>query len=377
MRVLYLINSGEMGGIQRHVQCLSNCMRAGLAEAAVCIVRNDANEFGPLMRADGTKVYELGCRSGHDWHMFSRLHRVLKEFKPDLVHCHGDPLFVLIYFGIWARRMPVACSLHVSEVPKYSLKHRFLKFLRWRIDYFLPVSQFTLQRYFCWNPHAKGEVFFNPMRMEDLPAKDRGPIRSLIGVDESTPVIGLVGRLSRQKGWQLFLDICNRVLRLNPVVHVAAVGDGEERQQLHDRWIELTADDLDVQKRLHWLGLQANAKALIGGMDVFVMTSLFEEMPTILLEAFAMKTPVVGTIPRGGVKEVIALAKPREIGIYDEQSDPAKLAEGVLHLLIDRKKAEEFVANAYEVLSRYFDASRLCREKLLPIYQKLIANKGK
>ena len=102
MRILYVINTGQVGGMQRHVLCLMRALK-GIAETAVVLNTELDSEIVSMFENEGCKVYRLRGRSGHDWRIIGRFRRILKEFQPDVIHVHGIPLFCLIYLAICNR----------------------------------------------------------------------------------------------------------------------------------------------------------------------------------------------------------------------------------------------------------------------------------
>ena len=162
MRILYVINTGLVGGLQRHVLCLMESLK-GIAETAVVINTEIEPQVVDMFAGKGMKVYRLHGKSGHDWRIVGLFRKVIQDFKPDIIHAHGLPLFCLIYLCLFNRRIPVLHSLHTPSQKPSLMQWLPWKLLEWRVAYWLPVSSSTWAHFKKWHPRMKGEVFYNPL----------------------------------------------------------------------------------------------------------------------------------------------------------------------------------------------------------------------
>lgn len=144
-------------------------------------------------------------------------------------------------------------------------------------------------------------------------------------------VIGSVGRLSEQKGHADLLRAMVLVLQRMSDTELILVGDGELRSEL-----ENLSRELKIDNHVWFLGKQENVYPYLARMDLFVLSSLWEGLPTVILEAMAAGTPVLATdIP--GNRDLI---RPGETGWLAPVANPTGLAESILLALtdIDRQK---------------------------------------
>jgi len=136
------------------------------------------------------------------------------------------------------------------------------------------------------------ETFFDEVRNSDtvaaLPASGTGDF-----------IIGSIGRLTRRKGYRYLLAAIHEVSPEIPQLRVWLIGDGEERS-----WLEREAQRLGIEQKVLFLGQRSDVIQLIKQMDVFVLPSLDEGLPTAILESMACKVPVIATdIP--GTREIV------------------------------------------------------------------------
>ena len=146
---------------------------------------------------------------------------------------------------------------------------------------------------------------------------DREAARGALGLSPDALVIGSVGRLSEQKGYSYLLRALPIVLAQWPAARVVLIGDGELRGSL-----EAEAADLGIAHALTFVGARPDAGALYPAMDLFVLPSLWEGLPTVVLESMAAGVAVVTTdIP--GTHDLI---QEGTTGWLAPPADPAGLA---------------------------------------------------
>ncbi len=356
-----------MGGLERHVQCLAQSLPKDV-EALICVSGRDglASE---AMREAGLEVVVLGGTSGHDPRVFWRFHKVMRAFRPDVVHAHSLALFASLYLK-WFSKVPLIMSLHTPAGNRTTKDWLYQLFAK-RPEYYLPVSAETWKGYQRIFPKAKGEVLFNPLLRSAIPEKDEGYVRRELGLPGDAPLVGAIGRFSPQKNWLGFLEVARLLLTRNEQMHMVAVGDGPQWKEMRATWEAMTQGREEMAQRLHWLGNRQDAKLLMGGMDVFLFLSHHEELPTVLLEAFAMKTPVVGNLPYGGTKEVLALSDYESAWLV-ATFDAEQVAQHTETVLRDKARAQAMVTTGRQILETHFDAEKICYNQLINVYHKVI-----
>jgi len=157
--------------------------------------------------------------------------------------------------------------------------------------------------------------------------RGRADARASLGYTDHDVVVGTTSRLGEErKGVAQFIDMAGEVARAHPQTRFLIVGDGHLRPRL-----EAQAADLGLAGRIIFTGWRSNVPELVAAMDVFVMPSLFEGGPTTVLEAMAMRKPVVATNV-GMVPEVIEHGR---TGLVVPPGDAPALAAGVMQLLSD------------------------------------------
>ncbi|MGD8397013.1 MAG: glycosyltransferase [Candidatus Eiseniibacteriota bacterium] len=156
---------------------------------------------------------------------------------------------------------------------------------------------------------------------------DPAPLRRELGIESPAPVIGAIGRLSAEKGYDTLLYAAARLIGDGRDLTVLLVGDGPEAAALRG-----LGDQLGLGERLCMPGLRRDAARLYPLLDVFCMPSRREGLPLALLEALAAGCAAVVT-PVGGIPEVVDEVPP--VAALVPPDSPEALADAIVRLLDD------------------------------------------
>ncbi len=178
-------------------------------------------------------------------------------------------------------------------------------------------------------------VINNPVVTPQLFDKAESPLEHPWFAAGQPPVVLGVGRLVTAKNFPLLLRAFAEVRRELPA-RLMILGDGEQRPLL-----ESLAVDLDIADDVAMPGFTENPYAYMARAKVFVLSSSFEGLPTVLIEALALGTPVVATDCPSGPAEILEKGR---WGTLVPLDDERALAEGILNVLgnpVSRPRTEE------------------------------------
>jgi len=185
-----------------------------------------------------------------------------------------------------------------------------------------------------------------------------------LGFSPGRPLIGCVGRLSAEKGFDGLIRVIDRLIRDGHDLELMIVGDGPQRAGL-----EALIAELGCQDRVRLLGYRSDTLDLYQAMDLFVLNSVREGLPNVILEAMAMEVPVVATRVAGIPK----LIRHEENGWLVEPGDSEGLAAALLRLLEDdRLRGDLGAAGRRTVEESYSFEVRMA--KIRAIYDRLLAH---
>jgi glycosyltransferase involved in cell wall biosynthesis len=178
----------------------------------------------------------------------------------------------------------------------------------------------------------------------------RHRIRDELGVDKDQILIGAVGRLVWQKGFEHLLESMDSVLQAFPHTTLLIVGNGPLKPRL-----EAMGKILRQREQLLFTGFRSDVRKILAAVDLLAVPSLLEGFPMITLEAMAMEKPVVGT-RIDGITEQISHG---ETGLLVPPRDPRALGEAILRILGNREEAEILGKNARRLVESEFSVEKM------------------
>jgi glycosyltransferase involved in cell wall biosynthesis len=170
----------------------------------------------------------------------------------------------------------------------------------------------------------KVQVIYNPVVTPSLFTKSQSKPRHPFFQPKTVPVLLAIGRLTTQKDFATLLRAF-ALIRKQREARLLILGEGEDRQML-----ETLAKELGITQDLSMPGFVDNPYPYIKEADVLVSSSAWEGLPTVLIEALALGTPVVATDCPGGSSEILMAGK---YGGLVEMKNPTLLAQSVIHTL--------------------------------------------
>ncbi|MGH9344583.1 MAG: glycosyltransferase [Terriglobia bacterium] len=198
-------------------------------------------------------------------------------------------------------------------------------------------------------PREKLLRIYNPVEIErvrQMAAEKGNPYPN------SNPRFVAVGRLARVKGFDILLEAMALARRELPLAELVILGEGPLESELKRQ-----ARQLSLAATAHFLGFQQNPYGCMKHADVFVMSSRYEGLPLVLLEALALGLPVAAADCPGGIREVIAGCP---IARLSPPEDAAALADAMVSLYkskpgLNNGSAEQALARftAAEVVQQY------------------------
>jgi glycosyltransferase involved in cell wall biosynthesis len=293
------------------------------------------------------QIIALDKRPGFQPGLFLRLARVLRELEATACCSHG--LGPLLYGGVAARMRGIRHRLHVDH-DSWSLEaRRPQRVYRTALGLAAPTPLAVTDAIGDAIAHHVGtrpQILYNGVDSEHFRPVDgiAGKLvqRRRLGLPNAPIMIGSIGRLETVKGHDLLIAA---TAGLPDTCHLILAGDGSARPAL-----EAQARALNIEHRVHFLGLVSDSAAVLRSLDVFCLPSRAEGLPLALLEAQACGLPIIATSV-GGVPA--ALATGAGILIPPEKSDALRLALIELLALGPAAWAGMGSLGRLEVLARY------------------------
>ena len=303
MTVAHLIAPAPAGGAESVILALASAASDRSRVIVLNQVATGDDAAAPLseqLRERGVTYDELRCGRRRYAAEVRAVAKLLRREAVSLLHTHGYHATVVGYFAAKAAGLPVVATVHgyLSRNAKERFYNVVDRFLLRRFDAVIAVSrQIAEQLSASGVPSSRVHVVQNGLsdRGAVLPS-DRRRARHLLGVSETAPLVGWVGRLSPEKGADLLLDA---LAESDSTIQAVIVGDGAEAAALRER-----AARLGLSARTIFTGFRGDASALFPAFDVLALTSRREGTPMVLLEAVAAHVPIVA-FRVGGIPDLL------------------------------------------------------------------------
>ncbi|MDQ7030673.1 MAG: glycosyltransferase [Ardenticatenia bacterium] len=162
-----------------------------------------------------------------------------------------------------------------------------------------------------------------------------------------------IGRFTEQKGYHILLDALRHVASLHNNVHLVLIGSGPLKDELRTQ-----ARQMGLSSIVRFSGIRRDIERLLPAFDLFVSSSLWEGLPTVVLEAAAAKVPIVATKVSGTVE----ILEHGRLGFLVPPGDSLKLAEAILYMLSHPLEAQQMAARAYQHVKGKFSVEQVARK---------------
>jgi glycosyltransferase involved in cell wall biosynthesis len=354
-RVAYVIGELGKGGAEYQLHELLRLLDRGRFTPRLFALASGGYWAEPIRRL-GVEVEELPRGGSADVARLLRLRRALGAFAPDVLHTimwSGNVYGRVAALGL---RIPVVIAAERNVVRRPGWQVALERVLDRMTDGYLVNSASIAveldQR--GGIPRRKIRVIPNGIDLARLPAftLDRRPARQAAGFDPGRRLVAQVGRLTEQKDYPTFLRAAAEVAARHPDVDFLVIGEGELRPDL-----ERLAGQLGLGSRLRFLGLRNDVPQLLAGVDVLALTSRWEGLPNVVLEAMATGAVAVAT-DVGGCREAIVAD---ETGVLIEPGRPDLVAAALGRLLDDPERARAMAAGARQRVGAEFSVEAMAR----------------
>jgi glycosyltransferase involved in cell wall biosynthesis len=330
--VLHLIDSAGMYGAEAVLMHLAKEQKnmnitpiiGSIGEP--CDGRKDIEDTA---KDSGIMVEQFRMKRGLSFLGALKVTKFVNERKINLIHCHGyKPNILMGLLPKRVRRVPYLVTMHgwtaTNNFSKMGVYSWLDAIMAKRADSAVVVSEAMKN-----NPRVKAIglktiVIHNGIQS---PIDGNRNILSeqhfLNGFKPKGMVIGAVGRLSPEKGFDVLIDAVSELLKKGYDVSLVIMGEGRERQKLED-----LIRKRGIYERVVLTGYQQRVNRHVNYFDVFVMSSFSEGLPITLLEAMEAGLPIVATSV-GGVPEALDNGK---CGLLVNRGSSHEIAEALIKL---------------------------------------------
>jgi glycosyltransferase involved in cell wall biosynthesis len=351
MRILHLISSSGYYGAENMLLTLAKGLQNVGCSSVIGVFQNSHNphqELAERARIHGLETLIVACRGKVDLGTIRFLHNYIKRHEISVIHTHG---YKANLYGLLASRglcVPIIATCHNWTRQTVSLRiYACLDiFILKRFTQVVAVSMDVAERLRAGGLRdQRVTVIHNGVEVCAKGEKKEKHASCDFSTNET--VIGAVGRLVPEKGFQYLFQGAPTIIEQFPHVKFLIIGEGPFRKELED-----LSRDLGIQSHVIFTGQREDMKTQYDRMDIFVLPSLNEGMPMSILEAMAAQKPVIGTAVGG----VPVLVIPGQTGLLVQPADSAGLTGALIRLLNDPDLRTSLAERAHKLVFENYSA---------------------
>jgi glycosyltransferase involved in cell wall biosynthesis len=365
-RIAFCITDLDAGGAERAlVQIVTRIDRSRFEPFVFCI--SGEGELARPLREAGVAVVCLEARKRQGVSVVWRLSRLLAKLRPTILQTFLFHANIAGRLAGTAARVPIIVSgIRVAE-KRGSLRLWIDRATDWMVSRHVCVSQdvaaFSAAR--GGLPIGKLEVIPNGVDARvyaEAPPADLGQF----GIPAGSRTILFVGRLDPQKGPFVLMAAAREFLPRHNDLHVLLVGDGPLAENLR-KWVAKE----NLADRIHFAGRRNDVPSLLRAAEIFVLPSLWEGLPNVVLEAMAAGVPVVASQVEG----ISDLLTDDRTGLIVPANAAPELIEAIERLLADPQHAHQMGHSAQQYAQDEFAWDGVVG-KYAALYRALLAKTG-
>ncbi len=299
--------------------------------------------------------------------------KIIRSEKIDILHTNGVTNFLPVFAG---RLMRIKILWHLNDTMNpWIIKKVFLPFVNFLSTKIAIASEKVGFYYFKNNNQFwdKSVILYAPADIKKfnpdlIDSQKIERLKEIFHISSSDFVIGTIGNINISKGYEYFIEAANIVKKKEKKAKFIIVGSRLDNKIYYYRRILDLIQLFRLEKDVILAGFRENIPEMLSMFDVFVLSSVNEACPIAVLEALAMKVPVVATNV-GGVSELIIN---NESGKVVEPCRPDLLADSILEITHSSKEdLEKMVSNGLKRAKEMFSLDIITR-KHKGIYEEIL-----
>ena len=349
MKILQVIPYFCFGGAEIMCESLTYGLRREGHEVSVVCLYDRHTPISERMEASGVRIQYLDKKLGLDISMVSKLTRVMRLERPDVVHSHLDTIKYAVAAAKLAGIRRCVHTVHsLADKEAEGPLQKWINKLYFTCGWSTPVALSPEVRdtivSFYHLPAEQVPVIYNGVDLSRCLCKDKYTL------SENVTLLH-IGRFHPVKNHSGLLQAFQSVLEVFPQCRLNLLGDGELLEQT-----KALAEELGISEKVFFLGNQSNVYPYLREADIFLLTSLYEGIPMTVIEAMGTGLPIVATNV-GGVPDLL---KDGKTGLLVPCNCEA-ISQACIQLLSDELLRSRLGMEARKESTK-FDAQNMARQ---------------
>jgi glycosyltransferase involved in cell wall biosynthesis len=370
INILHVISKLPVGGVENQLFTILRKYDQKRLRPLVCSL-SDKGEMGKEIEESGIEVIPLNkLRHRFDWTIVKDIYTLIRTRDIKIVRTHQYHANLYGRLAAWLAKVPcIVASVHNVYTIDRKIHRRIInKFLARCSDKVVAVSETVKKDILTYDglSEDKVRVIYNGIDTDRFLNINGSLIRSKLGISSEAPVVGTVGRLALQKGQKYLIDAVSTLREKFPQIALLFVGDGPLRNELENH-----VKALGIEMNVIFLGIRRDIPQILSAIDIFVLPSLWEGLPSALIEAMASGKPIIASdIPP--IREIVNSEK---VGILVPPKNSNAIADSIELLLHNKNLAENISNTAKEKAFSIFNIE-ITAQHYTDLFKNVLREKG-
>ena len=380
MKVINILPSNYIGGPQKQVLSVSKALKDYSVETII-ICPKGAGSFAELAKKEGIKVYQVNLMipkyfdsiksimANLKWFLIFpisvfEIMNVIKKEDVDIIHIQG----LLNLPGAFAAKIAhkkIVWHLIGSLYPKTILL-LIMPLIILFSDYMIFIAD-KLSRYYLRKKYKKidnYQIIYNGIDLKRFKPQNNSSLREELGISDEFHLIGCVGNINPAKGYEYLLEALS-LIKNQKVICVIA-GAKMDSQIEYYKMLKNYIIKHELEEMVIFLGKRIDIPEIMNSLDIFVLPSVTEGTPLVILEAMAIGNTIIAT-DVGGITEQL---EDKCDGILIKPKQPYQLAKVIDSMLNDKNLRNILMENARISVNKFSIDKTVYSH--LNIYNKLL-----
>ncbi len=352
IKIFYLITGLDPGGAELFLSRVINKLNKDKFEIYICSLTNN-DILSSYLNQFVKKIYYLGFQEDYSIlrnlivfiNAFPKLRKILKKEKPDILHCfmiHSN------LFGRFAKiglKITLISSVRVKLVDNKMLMF-FDKITQKFVDIYM-VNSNSVKNFIIHHGIKKRKILLIRNAVDFKQFKQKKPSQDImeeLGLLD-LPVISMIAHYRKQKDYKTMLKTV-QILNKKEKIQMLIVGNLSNREY----YLKKQLKNLGLNN-IKLLGFRDDIPSILSITNIWVSTTLYEGQSNSLLEAMAMKKPIITT----DIPENSEVVQNGNEALLVPVRTPEIMAKAIVKLLKEKDLAEKLADNAYNKVYRYYN----------------------
>lgn len=292
-KIAYILGSLNRGGLETlALDVFNNANTIGIE--LIGIHRKKGVLYEAFYKT-GIPFFEIGLRHRLDFTYFFKMRRLLIKEQISIAHCHQPIDALLVYLATIGLKIKILLTIHSNGPEDSPIRNTLKRFLFWKVNKVLFVSNFTKNIYFqkfrLWDS-SKLQVLYNGIDFAKFQQPSNCNIRTELSIQKKTLLLGSVGNFTSGRDQ---LTVCRflNLLRLqkNDFIFLFIGEKSEAEPELYNSCIEY-CNKHDLNRNVTFLGMRNDVPAILTQLDAFVYSTVHDTFGIAVIEAMYVGTPV-------------------------------------------------------------------------------------